>query len=46
MIEPVLERFAPTVPGYFIYFPNRAQRSEPLRLFVEAAKELTVRGVL
>ncbi|XXX76794.1 LysR family transcriptional regulator [Sorangium sp. So ce134] len=42
----VLERFAPVVPGYFIYFPGRAQRSEPLRLFVEAAKELTVRGVL
>lgn len=41
----VLERFAPTVPGYFIYFPNRAQRSEPLRLFVEAAKELAVRRV-
>jgi DNA-binding transcriptional LysR family regulator len=41
----VLERFAPTVPGYFIYFPSRAQRSEPLRLFVEAAKELAVRRV-
>jgi DNA-binding transcriptional LysR family regulator len=41
----VLERFTPTVPGYFIYFPSRAQRSEPLRLFVEAAKELAVRRV-
>jgi DNA-binding transcriptional LysR family regulator len=39
----VLEAYAPTVPGYFLYFPSRAQRSVPLRLFVEAAKELAVR---
>ena len=38
----VLEAYAPTVPGYLIYFPNRAQRSPPLRQFVEAAKELAV----
>ena len=36
----VLEQYAPMVPGYFIYFPSRAQRSAPLRLFVETAKEL------
>jgi DNA-binding transcriptional LysR family regulator len=36
----VLEAYAPTVPGFFLYFPSRAQRSEPLRLFVETAKEL------
>lgn len=41
----VLEPYAPTVPGYFLYFPSRAQRSAPLRLFVEAAKELAVRAV-
>lgn len=41
----VLEPYAPTVPGYFLYFPSRAQRSGPLRLFAEAAKELAVRGV-
>jgi DNA-binding transcriptional LysR family regulator len=41
----VLEAYAPTVPGYFLYFPSRAQRSAPLRLFVEAAKELAVRAV-
>lgn len=40
----VLEAYAPTVPGFFIYFPSRAQRSAPLRLFVEAAKELAVRS--
>ncbi|MDI3285624.1 LysR family transcriptional regulator [Polyangium sp. 15x6] len=39
----VLEPYSPTVPGYFLYFPHRAQRSAPLRLFVEAAKELAVR---
>ncbi len=36
----VLEPYAATVPGYFIYFPSRAQSSPALRLFVEAAKEL------
>jgi DNA-binding transcriptional LysR family regulator len=39
----VLERFAPTVPGFFLYFPSVARRSAALRLFVEAAKELAVR---
>jgi DNA-binding transcriptional LysR family regulator len=39
-LELVLEQYAPTVPGYFLYFPSRAQRSAPLRLFVETAKEL------
>lgn len=43
-LELVLERYAPTVPGYFLYFPSLARRSEPLRLFVEAAKELSVRA--
>jgi DNA-binding transcriptional LysR family regulator len=41
----VLERYAPTVPGFFLYFPSIARRSAPLRLFVEAAKELAVRAV-
>jgi DNA-binding transcriptional LysR family regulator len=41
----VLEAYAPTVPGYFVYFPSRAQRSAPLRLFVEAARELAVRAM-
>ncbi len=44
-LQRVLEPYAPTVPGFFLYFPSRAQRSTPLRLFVEAAKELSVRGV-
>jgi DNA-binding transcriptional LysR family regulator len=41
----VLERYAPTVPGFFLYYPSRAQRSGPLRLFVETAKELAPDGV-
>jgi DNA-binding transcriptional LysR family regulator len=42
-LKVVLEAYAPTVPGFFLYFPSRAQRSPPLRLFIEAAKELVVR---
>ncbi|QRN98496.1 LysR family transcriptional regulator [Archangium violaceum] len=41
----VLEPYAPTVPGFFLYFPSRAQCSTPLRLFVEAARELAARRV-
>jgi hypothetical protein len=41
----VLEPYAATVPGFFIFFPSRAQRSGPLRLFVEAGKELALRRV-
>jgi DNA-binding transcriptional LysR family regulator len=44
-LKVVLEAYAPTVPGFFLYFPSRAQRSGPLRLFIDAAKELAVRGV-
>lgn len=44
-LKRVLEPYAPTVPGFFLYFPSRAQSSPPLRLFVEAAKELALRGV-
>ena len=43
-LQRVLERYAPTVPGFFLYFPRRAQRSAPLRLFVDAAKELLHSG--
>ncbi|MFB1478864.1 LysR family transcriptional regulator [Corallococcus sp. RDP092CA] len=39
----VLEAYAPTVPGFFLYFPSRAQRSMPLRHFIEVAKELSAR---
>ncbi|MFP2906739.1 LysR family transcriptional regulator [Pyxidicoccus sp. 3LFB2] len=39
----VLEAYAPTVPGFFLYFPSRAQRSGPLRLFIDTAKELAAK---
>ncbi|NVB85249.1 MAG: LysR family transcriptional regulator [Kofleriaceae bacterium] len=38
----VLDAYAPTVPGYFLYYPSRAQSSPALRLFVDVAKELLV----
>lgn len=43
-LKAVLESYAPTVPGFFLYYPSRAQRSAPLRLFVETAKELATLG--
>jgi len=36
----MLDAFAPMVPGFFIYFPSRAQHAVPLRLFIDTAKEL------
>jgi len=44
-LQIVLGRYAPTVPGYFLYFPRRARSSAPPRLFIEAARELALRGV-
>ncbi len=41
----VLEPYAATTPGYFLYVPSRARRSVPLRLFIEAARELAIRSV-
>jgi DNA-binding transcriptional LysR family regulator len=39
----VLDAYAAAVPGFFIYFQSRARRSGPLRLFVDAVKELALR---
>ncbi|PTL78653.1 LysR family transcriptional regulator [Vitiosangium sp. GDMCC 1.1324] len=44
-LQRVLEPYAPTVPGFFLYFPSRAQRSPALRLFVDAARELARRAL-
>lgn len=44
-LQRVLEPYAPTVPGFFLYFPSRAQRSPALRLFVDAARELAVHAL-
>jgi DNA-binding transcriptional LysR family regulator len=42
-LKRVLEPYAPTVPGFFLYFPSRAQRTPALRLFVETAREVASR---
>lgn len=39
-LQCVLEPYAATVPGFFLYFPSRAQRSGPLGAFIDTAKEL------
>lgn len=44
-LKVVLEAYAPSVPGFFLYFPSLAQRSGPLRMFVEAARELALRAL-
>jgi DNA-binding transcriptional LysR family regulator len=36
----VLEPYAATVPGFFLYFPSRAQVSPALRAFVNVSREL------
>jgi len=40
-LRKVLEPFAPLVPGFFLYYPSRAQSSPALRLFVDVVKEVT-----
>ncbi|WP_375756917.1 LysR family transcriptional regulator [Corallococcus exercitus] len=42
-LRPVLEDWAPLVPGLFLYFPHRARASRPLRAFIELARELLPR---
>jgi DNA-binding transcriptional LysR family regulator len=42
-LKRVLEPYAVKVPGFFLYFPSRAQSSPMLRLFVEVAKGLAPR---
>jgi DNA-binding transcriptional LysR family regulator len=36
----VLESYATTLPGMYLYFPSRANLSPPLRAFVDLAREL------
>ena len=36
----VLEPYAASVPGFFLYYPSRGQRSASLRLFVETVRDL------
>lgn len=44
-LKKVLDPYAPTVPGFFLYFTSRAQSTPALRAFVEAARGLTVKQV-
>lgn len=37
----VLEAYAVSVPGFFLYYPSRAQSSVPLKLLVETMREVT-----
>jgi DNA-binding transcriptional LysR family regulator len=39
-LQSVLEPYAPAVPGFFLYFPSRAQRSPALARFVETVQDL------
>ena len=40
----VLEEYAAAVPGFFLYFPSRAQVSPALRAFVSVAREVMAGG--
>ncbi len=40
----VLEPYAAGVPGFFLYFPSRAQVSPALRAFVDVAREMAGRS--
>lgn len=40
----VLEPYAASVPGFFLYYPSRAQSSGPLRLWVETIRSLNARA--
>jgi DNA-binding transcriptional LysR family regulator len=44
-LKRVLEPYAATIAGFFLFFPSRAQRSAPLRLFIDAAMEHAIRAV-
>ena len=39
-LKTVLEPYAAGVPGFFLYFPSRAQVSPALRAFVSVAQEM------
>jgi DNA-binding transcriptional LysR family regulator len=39
-VRRVLEAYAPTVPGFFLYYPSRSRSTPALRDFVDVAKEV------
>ncbi len=42
----VLEQYSAKVPGFFLYYPSRAQSSPALRHFVELAQRLAIRAAV
>ncbi|TCU31172.1 DNA-binding transcriptional LysR family regulator [Rhizobium azibense] len=40
----VLERYLPTTPGLFLYFPRRAQTQPKLRAFIDLARQILRMG--
>ena len=44
-LKRVLDAYAPTVPGFFLYFPSRTRSTPALRAFVDSAKELAIHAV-
>jgi DNA-binding transcriptional LysR family regulator len=43
-LEAVLEDYAPEVPGYFLYFPSRAQKLPKLRALIDALRQAHLAG--
>ncbi|MBX3233486.1 MAG: LysR family transcriptional regulator [Labilithrix sp.] len=43
LAEVSAEPYAATVPGFYLYYPSRAQRSVPLQKLIETVRELTAR---
>lgn len=43
-LELVLPEWAPTVPGFFLYYPSRSSLQPKLRAFLEAAREQLTSG--
>lgn len=39
-LEIVLAAYASTVPGFLLYYPSHAQRSLPLKVFADTAKQV------
>ena len=39
-LQIVLDPYAASVPGFYLYYPSRAQRSAPLQLFTEVLREV------
>lgn len=42
-LKVVLDEYAATVPGFYLYFPSRSQRSAALRAFIDTAKAHALR---